>query len=620
MGIEWPEGPKEGWAENPEKLRTLPYDPTFKPVYGVHFSGTFTNGTVLQRKTDYGGKAALYGYAPAGSTVKVSMTQEDGSYGTAGTVPATADGAWKWVLPQAMPAGGNYTFIVGCSSCNQTSMLMNVTFGDVWFCSGQSNMELAMKYTMSRNTTWEAYESGKYRNIRILLAEHYNREDHERAWMVPPTKGGQWEIEYNRVTLFKFSAACYYFAQALTERLGDDAPPFGLIGSYVGGTTVETWSMNHTQDHCGMPDGSYNCDKTTYKPYCGSLFNGMVAPFMNTTIKGVVWYQGENNMASYKGNIANNTGYACMLLTMVKNWQKLWSATPGTTDPNFHFGQVTLAGWGDGPMRWAQTQNYGTMPNPALPTSFMAAGHDLADPWAGQKCWGGASGRCAGYDAVVPFSTSKTLYYMGPVHPRVKFELGRRLAQAALSVVYGRKEIQATGPTIASCNYTLQHNIIHIGMQFNMQIMNPKGRYNNGSALLHVESAYTQQYDVSVIQLQFNDTWVPIQLNLNNGKPIADGSYSFQYNLVDGESLPKGIRYAWDMDNSGCCVGLDTGIIPCVPRSCPFFAKFTKDPGQPSDFIGGGDLGLPANPFWAEFTPTSATTGKCKCFEPQVCG
>ena len=109
-----------------------------------------------------------------------------------------------------------------------------------------------------------------------------------------------------------FAAACWYFAEELTNRLGADAPPIGLVHAAIGGTMVEAWTMNHTLDDCKM---EYNdiyhgsvCNQTANPALCGGLFNGMVAPYLNTTIKGVLWWEGENNMHETKGNIVNNTG------------------------------------------------------------------------------------------------------------------------------------------------------------------------------------------------------------------------------------------------------------------------------------------------------------------------
>ena len=92
--------------------------------------------------------------------------------------------------------------------------------------------------------------------------------------------------------------------------------------------------------------------------------------------------QGENNLQYDGGNSADGTGYGCLFPAMIAAWRAIWSATPGTTPPDAPFGFVTLAdgtdeAWGlsMAGLRWAQTANYGAVPNPAMPRTFAALGH-----------------------------------------------------------------------------------------------------------------------------------------------------------------------------------------------------------------------------------------------------
>jgi len=332
-------------------------------------------------------------------------------------------------------------------------------------------------------------------------------------------------------------------------------------------------------------------------------------------------------MHETKGNIKNNTGYACMFQKMKNQWQELWSATPGTTDKEFGFGVVLLAeGTTEGGpnmpgMRWAQTLNYGVIPNPAFPNGFMATAHDLGDPWWGKSCWGGGSSVCAGYDQTVPFSSTRTPYYMGPIHPRVKLEVGRRLAVSAMSVVYGRKDMPVSGPTIESCQFSMNRNNLDFTIQFNSTMMNPKGIINGAQYQLYVTPPPFQNSPYSTLQLLFNDTWVPAQFpNRQQDSDARAGKVLFQYNLNGGADMPTQIRYAWAGYKGGCCPGQDASILPCPPRSCPIMQKYnvSYDPGN---MQVGLEMGLPANPFWAKLIwDDTSKTGRCQCFEPQFCG
>lgn len=99
-------------------------------------------------------------------------------------------------------------------------------------------------------------------------------------------------------------------------------------------------------------------------------------------------------MHGVKGNSLQKTGYACAMPSLVKLWREKWSAVSGTTDPNAPFGVVALPGSGSeggpnmGAMNIAQTASYGTLPNPAMPNTFLAEAYDLNDPWGDKTCYG----------------------------------------------------------------------------------------------------------------------------------------------------------------------------------------------------------------------------------------
>jgi hypothetical protein len=153
-------------------------------------------------------------------------------------------------------------------------------------------------------------------------------------------------------------------------------------------------------------------------------------------------------------------------------WRSLWSSEAGTTRTDAPFGLVTLAPSGTeggsdiGTMRWAQTASFGRAPNPALPGVFVAQAYDLNDPYHNDSCYGKyhchdhskpsdvnltSWGSCTGYCD----SVCTTNWYMGPIHPRDKLPVGKRLAQAAAVVAYGQKG-WSNGPTISvSSDYPL---------------------------------------------------------------------------------------------------------------------------------------------------------------------
>ena len=117
------------------------------------------------------------------------------------------------------------------------------------------------------------------------------------------------------------------------------------------------------------------------------LYYGMIAPLVNMTVAGWLWYQGENNCANVMGNSATGSGYGCELPALVRDWRTAWSAVPRTTDPQAPFGVVTLAAGGSegfgqnmAGMRWSQTGNYGVLPSAAMPNTFLAQAFDIGEP------------------------------------------------------------------------------------------------------------------------------------------------------------------------------------------------------------------------------------------------
>ena len=114
----------------------------------------------------------------------------------------------------------------------------------------------------------------------------------------------------------------------------------------------------------------------------------MVAPFVNYSVAGWLWYQGENNCYGDMGNSVDGTGYGCSLPAMINSWRYVWSGAHAEKEGRL-FGIATLASGGSegasqhmAGMRWSQTANYGQWDNPALPNTFGAQVYDLGDPWA----------------------------------------------------------------------------------------------------------------------------------------------------------------------------------------------------------------------------------------------
>jgi hypothetical protein len=276
-----------------------------EPPYGKRFSfwSSLGSNMVLQRGP---AKAAVYGVLVGNMTaepsVNVTVQASDGSSYSVpaeiGTVqqpwsypglewPWNYEGpfvSWKAVL-QPAATGGNYTILAECSDCDGIAReftranITNVTFGDVWYCSGQSNMWLPVGNSFSRNDTWDAItQAGKYRNIRIMAGDSGAQEDGTfNPWMTA-LQAAQAGNPPAAPTLFDFGATCWYFAQRLADEMeaaGMPAIPLGFANTAVGGQRIEEYMDNSTISQCTERTGE------DIPQWDGVLFGKLVLPFVD---------------------------------------------------------------------------------------------------------------------------------------------------------------------------------------------------------------------------------------------------------------------------------------------------------------------------------------------------
>eukprot|EP00620_Florenciella_sp_RCC1587_P012536 CAMPEP_0182557330 /NCGR_PEP_ID=MMETSP1324-20130603/1268_1 /TAXON_ID=236786 /ORGANISM="Florenciella sp., Strain RCC1587" /LENGTH=813 /DNA_ID=CAMNT_0024769361 /DNA_START=135 /DNA_END=2573 /DNA_ORIENTATION=- len=625
--------------------------------------------------------------------------------------------AWKALL-SPRTAGGDYTVHVAGTTedgdiITPPSDLERVTFGDLWYCAGQSNMALTTHYSFEEpNVTRAIVEDGKYANIRLMQYGDMDLKYESEAPAYVTTTGGPWfawdeeesplgarhEAGYWRnltyaaswpeaklsneekmrrrnsphghlrdleddveLNLFhSFAATCFYFAKSLTDEFSahdQTAPPIGLIATAVGGSQIEAWMPEDSLNECSGT--SLNTDGVAPPT---KLYNGMVAPFVNMSIKGFLWYQGENNCGGDMGDSVNDIGYACEVPAMLRGWRSAWSSTPNTTSTLAPFGTVSLAaggseghGYNMSLMRWAQTANYGVLPNPAMPNTFMAHAYDLADPWlfndatAGNNCsvvderTGAYGPDCADWapelwnddlQYITPNVRADTTdVYMGGIHPRLKGPVGHRLAAAAMALVYDGSGI-VTGPTLSGC--TVASDMGSIEVLFNTTLL-------AGDSILvqawdaNASNFGTDQADsagmmvclgssdghLATSQANCADTdqgtslWQVVPVSPSTSKPDAAVSVDLSGISYENDSddavldTVVALRYGWPMSDSGdgygCCPfeANTNGLAACIPGSCPLMAA--------------GSL-VPANPWYAHLVTDSKRGGlKCECKAPQVC-
>ena len=242
------------------------------PVIGkLRLANVFNDDMVFQRDKPL----KIWGQAAPTSMVKVQMS-------TGETAKATADasGDWSATLP-AMKASLKGPVTMTVNSGNRTLTLKNLLVGDVWVCSGQSNMGYKLEAVQDSAAAIAAADKP---NVRLLQTPETKSPT---PWMELSLRA-RWAV-CTPSTAKQFSAVAYYFGRKLNAITGI---PIGLISSNEGGTSIEHWSG-------------------------GELYNARIYPYTRLPIKGVIWYQGE-------ANIGDGAAYADKLAKMVADWRKVW--------------------------------------------------------------------------------------------------------------------------------------------------------------------------------------------------------------------------------------------------------------------------------------------------------
>ncbi|MGC3978068.1 MAG: sialate O-acetylesterase [Paludibacteraceae bacterium] len=276
----------------------------------VKLPSIFSDGIVLQQNS----KVAIWGKATPKSTVTVQTTWNNSTY----TAKVTSDSTWR-VNVVTLGAGGPYAISI---SDGNPVKINNVLLGEVWLASGQSNMEMPLKGFKDQPVKDSEHYISQSKNDQIRFFDVENV-----SWKRPLDNcNGQWKSA-NPTNAVNFSAVAYLFAQNLYNQLN---VPVAIIESDWGGTPVEAWMNGETLDGYAavkVPKES-NTSNTDKKTPAG-LYNAMIHPLVGYGIKGVIWYQGEQNRD-------NPALYLKLFPAMVKQWRSEW----GIGDFPFYYAQI----------------------------------------------------------------------------------------------------------------------------------------------------------------------------------------------------------------------------------------------------------------------------------------
>lgn len=352
----------------------------------IKLPAIFGNNMVLQQQTD----VAIWGTATKNAPVEVITSWNNKTYST----KAADDGRWK--LKVTTPkAGGPFNVTI---SDGKAVTLENVLIGEVWVCSGQSNMQMPMKGNMNQPIlgSLEAILSAPSPTLRFFSTTR-------TASLTPLDDfNGKWEL-CDHETTADFSATAYFFAQILQKTLD---VPVGLIHSSWGGTAIETWMSEGSCQEFDFIKMVKDTPIVKTPPKAPAvLFNAMINPMVGYGIKGVIWYQGEANRPQPEN-------YQNLLPAMIKDWRNKWAVG----DFPFYYVQIAPFGKNDvapnaAYLREAQLNVSTTAPNVGMACILDVGEQNL-------------------------------------IHPANKETVGKRLAYLALSQTYNIKGISCFSPVM----------------------------------------------------------------------------------------------------------------------------------------------------------------------------
>lgn len=271
----------------------------------------FTDNMMLQQQME----APVWGWASKKASVKLTTSWDAKTYET------KADKEGKWFVKVKAPvAGGPYTITI--VSDNKTIAITNVLIGEVWLCSGQSNMEMPLKGFPGQPVIGgnRAIVTSANANLRIITIPRSSKVTTQDDFE------GKWEIASPKTTA-NFSATAWYFGSLMQEVL---QVPVGLIHVSYGGSNAEAWmSAEMLKDFDSIPVPKKQEDIGEPNRTATALYNGMLSPVIGYGIKGCIWYQGESNYD-------RPFQYRTLFPTMVKEWRKEW----GEGEFPFYFAQI----------------------------------------------------------------------------------------------------------------------------------------------------------------------------------------------------------------------------------------------------------------------------------------
>ncbi|MGD1029835.1 MAG: sialate O-acetylesterase [Opitutaceae bacterium] len=372
----------------------------FAAVLGIAVLGGSVRGTVslpavlgdhavLQRDAEI----PVWGWAGPGEPVAVSFA------GQTRSTRADAAGRWRVTLaPLAASAQPRDLLVQGINTVRSRDVLV----GEVWLCSGQSNMEKPLGERAGQKPVFNfeaELAAAHFPEIRLMKVPKLKADS-----PAPDAQTGWVPCEPASLDQTKFSAAGYFFGRKLFQEL---QVPIGLIDSTFGGTLIEPWTP-------GSP--------------AGNLYNGMIHPLVPFRLRGVLWYQGETNLM----DLNDGANYSGKMERLIDGWRAAWR------QPDLPFYYAELA--------------------PFAYHLFMP--ERVASPELLPRFWE-AQAACRRIPHTGMIVTTDLVDDLFDIHPRNKQEVGRRFALLALARTYGRNDVVCEGPEYRRLELRGDRAILH---------------------------------------------------------------------------------------------------------------------------------------------------------------
>jgi len=356
----------------------------------------FTDHMVLQQQSN----AAIWGWAKPSAKIKITTSWNKQNY------TVTSDQSGKWKVKVSTPsAGGPYDIEL---NDGEKLVLTDILIGEVWFCGGQSNMEMPMKGFKSQPIIGsnEAILKASNKNIRLYTVPRSSITEKQEN-----SKPSDWKLAAPE-TVSGFSATAYYFGSLLSEILN---VPIGIINDSYGGSTIEAWMSPEDLKpftEVKIPSKGDSIKEVSRTPT--TLYNGMLYPVIGFGIKGAIWYQGESNYD-------RPDRYEDLFPAMVASWRKNWD----NGDFPFYYAQIAPFNYNFSSLAKGSKNNNSAYLRDAQRKSLSKISN-------------------SGMAVLLDIGDEKS------IHPANKKQGGQRLAYLALAQTYGIKGFGAASPAYDS--------------------------------------------------------------------------------------------------------------------------------------------------------------------------